>query len=624
MSTNASSYVAKDEPISTYVPLPFAQLMKAGEGKQKEFDDTEEKTYKLDLLMNQIKAAPFDEGNKQEVHDKYQKQLESIGTKLQTGDVSGAKTDLTRTQNALVNDPEISTLTNNYKLYNEGYLKDVADLHKDSSYHPSNDVLPAFIQQKKASGNKLIPFNYTGMEKFTNPYESGSLIMKEIQKQLIDQGAISYDPKLGTIIINQATKGLTDAYITNVAKQNVPVFLREKGGMSFAKDYLYRGNDPAKLYEATQEYLREVGYKQAGIDMGSFSVNNASDYANDKQGQNAADVYQFAGPTVNVEQASGLTSKDLVDNKEEFSVDQQAGLAANIPGTAFIGNKSKSLEDIAKVGIYNRLDANKQKQFDNIATNLGKDYENILTKIKNNTSTQEENTKIYKSVGRVLDEINTGGTKVTPSFSNEGRSLKQLQELTTSYFGSDDLNKINPARLASSMVLDVNSGESVNGSKFYEDVIKPLQATKNPDLKILMTGFSNGMNPYVKLTGDKGYARSGAFNIGQNQYVISNVGNPIEQDVAKQDNDVHNLRYNPLSLFLPKDHELGKIANVTFDPTAKTGKKDAQGNDILGEYIVDSKLIPDGKTGFDNAHDARALLQQLWSTSKTTPATGKK
>ena len=257
---------------STYVPLPFDDILKAGAMKQQQFNQGADE---ISATQNMVKinADPGHINQRDALLQNYNNQVEQISQGYsETGDpkyLSQAR-DL---QRQYANDPNRLQLESNYKNY-EQYQKDVEDLSKKQEYDPIYDT----YKNLPFSPDKIVPFNYTGTKSITNFYQPAHEMMASVAKSGSDHGAYSIDESGNIINKKSGWEAVARQDINRVAAAKVPLFLSHKDSQYFKDKFLSQNPNATQddLNRAAYDYLRREGENQI------FSKSNSDskfDYA---------------------------------------------------------------------------------------------------------------------------------------------------------------------------------------------------------------------------------------------------------------------------------------------------------------------------------------------------------
>jgi len=518
-----------DNPAQLQIlPIPFEQIAAVGLAKQKRLDTDLAGIEDVKTTLGKLKSATFDIEHRDAIQKEYNTDAMRI-TNLLMQDDPNAHKELLGLKSKLTMDSRLTTLQTNYDK-EVLHDKDKADMlkDKDQPYRFWNDSIVPFLQDRKAKGNPLTPFNYQGIEAHTNPYDAASKIVGNIaETQLTQDGFVmDKDDPLGLRYydVNGKVGIIDDARFQKIIKDSVPNFLNEPGGRSYVKElqYAWGITDPKKIEAEITEYLKSVAYKQIHVKGGGYKLGHLPDsYAKDPYAGLVTEtpLLEVSKNKINDDFFDELqigstipyNQKDAEELKKHFNMSDPGDKAA-YAGLLAAGQKVQT----SGYRSFSELPTGQKELFINAVSTLraAPGYRDIAEKFLNNPNSlsKEETGKLYKAVKHMNTKLgNTGLFNSTSTNFDNKNELNFYQSMfgnTTG--GALTVNKLGTGWASNLKFMD-EEGNVLSYKAFIEAANKldpdgdslvslsgKLNGDNAADLRDGGTAFSNGVNLSIK------------------------------------------------------------------------------------------------------------------------------
>lgn len=451
MAVNRFNKASEQHVMNTYVPLPFQEILAAGQARQQRYDQSVSTMETYNDALTKMNAIPFDKGYLQEKQAQFQGTIENLANQ----DLSDPTVNLQMRKEirGLASDPTLRNIQQSYA----GYQSAIEEGKKENwlPYQTYNALVKPMQQYQAAGGAKAGVFSPGQVGKHID-------IEKELTDEFIKMPAQKFAQIVGTELgskwLTKTSTETRDPKLVALLVQNRilsnPAYLNQK-----QQEAIYGA---ARTGENVTDYLKNditglanrvgafVAVNNLDVDkkMNPYTLDDMQ--ATRKKKEEASNLPQVLtrDQIPGLEHVPELDAKKLVD-----AVTPIPGYAANVPG--------RYQKEIQKSGTtttgptaftFKNLSENEKAQINQVmlnAFNLSpekiKYINNVLEdRIKGSPADKE---KLRKRVGKFMAEV----SKVITD--NYGQGNMQISDpvglydnkgsdfLTEQFFGTKKLTK---------------------------------------------------------------------------------------------------------------------------------------------------------------------------------------
>jgi hypothetical protein len=578
-----SSGPAQSNFVNTYSPIPFSELMQASAMKQQAYETGLDNMMKTYEDTYNLKYIP---GSKDEAYIKNQviPAAKQVVDKYSNMDLSNPivrrqmRTDFnTSIDKNRVNDIQTSHAgwIQNQKwrqqLQAKGEYKSVLDT-PDAGYDTSiqgvySKMTPAALDYRKEAKNYFTDIKGSS---YINPNTG------EVRTYV--------DPRK----------------IENVASGQVQTFLDTIEGQQMVKEWKSK-NPSAKVSDEAiaHQYLTEVG-KEFTYDQHAGFVPEW--YLGDKKKKDpgAETLVTERSPMVNVANRT-LKSTDFTKanrlNLKSTSGKEPEWYEAR-PSTGY-GAFEASFPNTYKESVLQK------DEVKNIVKVMPQQYQDMYNKLVDPKFKESNPTQYSALQDQFYDKMNNSYKQLEKEMQRgfyvqayyphavEGIPASRLNnsDFWTDYlFGTKELSKVGSANVVNRDFVDTETGESINGKKFLEEVVKPaVKDNKNAEVRV--TGSYSHENLFSSLTNNENFSNAYQVNINGHSYAVSgpakNAADP-NFDYKRNANKSYNLTtLNPGITIDERDGTIKKYDNGIYSVADKNS------GEILGQSDNFTKAYED-------------------------------
>jgi hypothetical protein len=415
MAINRFTGIPESNLRPTTLPLPYQELLNTGLMRQQQYEQGEAQQYKLNSLLQSLKADPKAEFAKKIIDEKYNQRLLDLSNRvLDKGDVDYQR-EINQIASEYTNDPLVQTVNQryaNYSAYQQDRIKN-SDKYVDfyDPYLNEGDILTPYSQT-----GQLNKFNYTGMDQRQDYTKRAEELMKGIEESGVTRelyernpdGSIKYDELGQRRKIKQSQVGVLRSKVNQVAAQKSETFLNSAEGRFFLHEISGRGgfdyrdlNDTQKAQARAlaQNYLAKIAENQISSktvvseDLDSLredqleSMNTATNSTvdlGDVPLENITEINKFKVKVPSNFTANSNTSRNVTQGLASIGAGMYGPVLS--PGTIKTSTEKEKREF--------KLNSEQQKMFERARTALGEtavsdiDKANIINKYIDKISKQ--------------------------------------------------------------------------------------------------------------------------------------------------------------------------------------------------------------------------------------------
>jgi len=340
MPINRFDQSVRPEYVSNRIELPFGELAGIAAQRQKQQDDAEEETYKLNDLVNSIPT--INDPNlglsniaiKKTIDNKYAPRVHEVSNRIVNGGDMTALRDLNNLKREMANDPNIIEARNsalNYKAYAEDKAK------KGDKYAVYKDIYrnqPLLDEQ----GN-LLPFRYSGMGEVQDHASEARDQMKDIAKMGFDAKNSHLEADGNIYTRDSHGKYIKDTRVRDLANAKAYDFVKTEKGKDFLDLIKYENPNATneQIHKRVSDYLFNAGSNQIFTDIGGGTDVQVTMRAKKAMEDEAANL-------TTTSQSEALLNTPLEDLTSDMKFDSKGNLQ--------IPNKS---DKVVKQGAYDEF-----------------------------------------------------------------------------------------------------------------------------------------------------------------------------------------------------------------------------------------------------------------------------
>jgi hypothetical protein len=583
MPTTQYDNPAQSNFVNTYSPIPFNELMQASAIKQQAYETGLDNMMKTYEDTYNLKYIP---GSKDEAYIKNQviPAAKQVVDKYSNMDLSNPivrrqmrtdfNTNIDKNRVRDIQDSHSGWMQNQQqrqKLQTEGKYQqflDTPDIGYDtSSQGVYSKMTPAFLDARPTA------------EKFFDGVRGDSYI----------------DPNTGEVL-----EIVSPNKIANIASGNIQTFLETTEGQQKVRQW--RSNNPtskASDESIAHNYLLEVGKEELYRQHAGF-VPEWYTKGKTQKDPGAETLATERSPIINVAnrtlKSTDFTKSNRLDLKSAEGKKSKWWEAK--PSTGY-GAFEAGFPNTYKESV---LQKDEVKNMVKVMPQQYQDMYNKLTdyKFKENNPTQYSalQDQFYSKMNdsyKQLEKEMQRGFYVQSYYPHavEGIPASRINnsDFWTDYlFGSKELSKIGSANIVNRDFVDTETGESINGKKFLEDVVRPA-VKDNKDAEVKVTGAYSHENLFSSLTNNENFSNAYQVNINGHSYAVSgpakNATDP-NFDYKRNANKSYNLTtLNPGITIDEGDGTIKKYDNGIYNIADKNS------GEILGQSSNFTKAYED-------------------------------
>lgn len=563
--------------VSTYVPLPFEELSSIAKQHQDKHDRNRMLPLEFDKMASALKAAPIHQDKKDSLIKGYKGLIDSAVNSTKDYASPEFQKKVTDILYQFRNDPAVQEIENTKNWWDKEYLpyRGNKDNQRDLDFTIQKDESNPTGYKQTDKG--VYSLNTT---KYADSAKAAEDIMSNIKASGNSTGVwdLSHAKQLGngyTEVYNKTTNSyerISDPQVRDIAAHSVGIYGRTDAGLyrlremlqpiygdkvqSMTYDNLEKLTNPDVFNIVNQELqndLTGIAYKQqfrkTAYDQDNKFQDN--DVNKKKMLEDAVPVWTSPANTV-----KGLEISDSFDEKPSYEGSITMG------GPTIIGTASTPDSRIAKgPNKFTQLrDMNeKTKEF---AEKAIEQLDPAAFKAYKATGVLSDN--MMKKLYPMIKEMKAAVERdILVGSEVQGLNDTELHQMK-GFFGSD-LQEVK----------DLGTGNGINATYFIPSTGETLTYAelkeKFPeDSKVAIKGKYSAANPFVQLTGDRGFANARQLSIDGTEIVVTGPSKFINTKtggLAEQNNE------------LVRNRALNDIYNAKFLP------KNIKETDVYGEKI---------------------------------------
>lgn len=424
------------QPYPFYTEAPWENFMTLAEA------DRQEKLAGLDTsLLEDMKYASFDTDDFINFTNEWNTRRNELANKIATtpGDPNLSR-EINKFKSELQSDPRRFLFEHNYEqeAKRNAYLQDMAKT--PGAHRWWNDMeFTNFIGQKQA-GAGLIRYDFNGIEKHLDPYESAQKAIGELmphtaewkngvyQRNVPDKDGKLLNPNLPVGDIVKLTTGggyarLTQEDIMNAARAVAPQWLRTPEGISFTKQLYYEQLGMPDLYDMGGEptFIGGPQGQESSINLDKFTEQAAIEYITNAN----LDQLQWDGKSSYDEQWSD-------QSKDSGGVIQQIPVRSQGPATTPFNDLPTNYKTTSKAAAVGQF----------LLDFLDNPWENITSDV-HPTQRIAGHIKTGGAYEQMMSQFFEGTKKILEAGQYQNKTWDQLDEDTREKFYEGYLNALN-------------------------------------------------------------------------------------------------------------------------------------------------------------------------------------